>query len=81
MNGDSTREHGICIFWNTTFGRIRDDRGDLWFVHYTAIESAEPFRALTEGQRVTFERGRDRHDRPCAVCVVAEDTPAHVEAR
>ena len=35
-------------------GRITPDDGEVLFVHYSAIVTAEEYRALEEGQRVCF---------------------------
>lgn len=36
------------------FGFIRDDGGQEWFFHRTAVEAGE-FEQLNEGQRVSFD--------------------------
>jgi CspA family cold shock protein len=36
------------------FGFIRDDGGQEWFFHRTAVESGS-FEGLNEGQRVSFD--------------------------
>jgi cold shock protein len=64
------RERGTCSKWVGSFGFITTDRGDL-FVSFRAIE-ADGFRALREGQSVTFARGLDPSGRPCAVAVRLE---------
>jgi cold shock protein len=58
------REQGTVIYWNDAegYGRIRSDAGDVRWAHFSFIE-APGYRALTAGQRVTFER-RDGQTSP-----------------
>jgi cold shock CspA family protein len=51
------REQGTVIDWNDAdgHGRIRSDAGDVLWAHFSFIE-ATGYRALTAGQRITFER-------------------------
>lgn len=67
-----TRERGRVQFWKGTYGFLAVSGGgpDL-FVSYRGIEG-DGFRALEEGQSVTFTRGTDPQGRPCAIAVRVE---------
>ena len=65
-----TRESGTCVRWEFTWGWISPDAvgaRDL-FVHFTFLEMDGRRRELSQGQRVSFERGLDR-GRECATAV------------
>jgi len=68
-----TRETGTCVAWSRTTGWIQPDVGGRQVMcHYTAIESDDRYRALSAGQRVTFERGTDPWGRETAIDVQQE---------
>ena len=57
------------------YGRITADDGEVLFVHYSAIVEQEGFRALKEGQRVSFvwDGTEADHGRHSAAQVRVED--------
>lgn len=74
------RETGVCVKWlGTSYGFIQPDpingrqSADV-FVSYHALEAIDGVRprALTVGQRVTFEMGVDPSNRVCARAVRVE---------
>lgn len=56
------------------FGFITDDADPekSYFVHYTAINSDAKFKCLVEGQKVSFDIGKAKDDRVCALNVAIE---------
>lgn len=50
------KHRGSVKYFNETkgYGFIRDDQGDEFFVHHSAIQG-EGFRTLNEGQPVEFD--------------------------
>jgi CspA family cold shock protein len=54
--GPSLKLRGSVKYFNETkgYGFIRDDRGEEFFVHHSAIQS-DGFRTLNEGEMVEFD--------------------------
>jgi cold shock CspA family protein len=45
------------------FGFIKEENGSEIFFHATGVTGATPFDNLSEGQTVTYEKGRDERGR------------------
>jgi cold shock CspA family protein len=76
---------GTVRWWKDDkgYGRIAADDGEVLFVHFSAIVTAETYRALEEGQRVCFvwRGGEVAHGRHSAeeVRVIGQRQPASEE--
>ncbi len=80
-NNQSTEETytGTCIWFGSkdkskgkkTFGFIKWDGHPDLFVHFSDI-SAEGYRSLQEGQKVSFQIGKNHNGQPKAinVCII-----------
>jgi cold shock protein len=64
---------GTVVKWKNTrgFGFIRPANGGPdFYVHYSAIVSGEPYKALVEGEPVDFELKPGPNGKPMASCVI-----------
>ena len=53
----------IRIVRDRGFGFIKEENGNELFFHATGVTGSTPFESLSEGQAVTYDKGRDERGR------------------
>ena len=53
----------VRIVRDRGFGFIKDENGNELFFHATGVVGSTPFDSMSEGQTVTYDKGRDERGR------------------
>jgi CspA family cold shock protein len=53
----------VRIVRDRGFGFIQEENGNELFFHATGVTGTTPFDSLAEGQRVSYDKGRDERGR------------------
>ena len=53
----------VRIVRDRGFGFIKEENGNELFFHATGVVGSTPFDSMSEGQTVTYDKGRDERGR------------------